>query len=152
TSPVAKPTAQELAPATALAYNRGPHADGAAPSDLGKATDSNKSSYWTTQHYTSANFGGLRSGVGLVLDMGKTVTVSKVKVLMPSGTPGTVELHIGDSPTSSTPKIDSGDATGSFELAGKQAKGRYVTLYFTKLPDIGEFKAKVLDAAVYGTD
>ena len=152
TSASAKPTVQKLAVDTPLAYNRGPHPDGAAPNDLGKATDSNKSSYWTTQHYTSATYGGLRSGIGLVLDMGKTVTVSNVKVLMPTGTPGTVELHIGDSPTSNTPQISTGPASGQFELAGNQAKGRYVTLWFTKLPNIGEFKAKVRDVAVYGTE
>jgi hypothetical protein len=150
-SPTAKPTDQKLKPVTALAYNRGPHPDGAAPQDLPKAIDSNKTSYWTTQHYSSANFGGFRSGIGLVLDMGKTVTVSNVKVLMPSGTGGKVELHVGDSATSSTPQTDSGNANGQFELAGKGARGRYVTLWFTKLPDTGEFRAKVNDVAVYGT-
>jgi eukaryotic-like serine/threonine-protein kinase len=153
TSPTAKATAQKLTPSRPLADNRGSHPDGAAPQDLNKAIDSSKSSYWTTQHYNSATYGGLRSGIGLVLDMGKTVTVSDVKVLMATnGSPGTVELHIGDSPNSSTPQITSGDATGSFELDGKQAKGRYVTLWFTKLPYIGEFKARVRDVAVYGTD
>jgi hypothetical protein len=151
TSTSAKPTAQKLTPADVKAYNRPPHPDSSAPQDLQKAIDSNKSSAWTTQHYSSANFGGFRSGIGLVLDMGKTVTVSNVKVLMPSGTPGTVELHVGNSANSSTPQTASGDASGSFELDGKQAKGRYVTLWFTKLPDIGEFRATVRDVAVYGT-
>jgi hypothetical protein len=77
--------------------------------------------------------------------------VDSVKVSMPSGTPGTVELHIGDSPDHSTRQVDTGDAVGSFTLNGHQAKGRYVTLWFTKLPDIGEFKARVRDVAVYGT-
>jgi hypothetical protein len=153
TSPTAKASAQKLTPSRVQTDNRGSHPDGAAPQDLNKAIDSSKSSYWTTQHYTSATYGGLRSGIGLVLDMGKTVTVADVKVLMPTnGTPGTVEMHIGDSPNSSTPQIASGDAIGSFELDGKQAKGRYVTLWFTKLPNIGEYKARVRDVAVYGTD
>jgi eukaryotic-like serine/threonine-protein kinase len=151
TSPAAKPTSQKLTPASVRALNRPPHPDGAADSDVSKATDASKSSAWTTQHYASATFGGLRSGIGLVLDMGKTVTVSNVKVLMPAGTPGTVELHIGDAANSSTTQTDKQDASGSFTLNGKQAKGRYVTLYFTKLPNIGEFRATVRDVAVYGT-
>ncbi|MFB9835946.1 hypothetical protein ACFFNX_27575, partial [Actinoallomurus acaciae] len=151
TSTAARPAAEKLTVSRALADNRAPHVDGAASSDLGKAIDGSKSSYWTTQHYNGADFGKLRSGIGLVLDMGKTVTVSSVKVLMPGGTPGTVELHIGDSPDHGTQQIDTSDASGSFTLNGKQAKGRYVTLYFTKLPNIGEFKARVRDVAVYGT-
>jgi hypothetical protein len=151
TSPATKAATEKLPVSKVLAYNRGPHADSSANSDLGKATDDNKSSYWTTQHYNGADFGRLRSGIGLVLDMGKTVSVSNVKVSMPPGTPGTVELHIGDSPTSGTQQTDTGDAVGSFTLNGKQAKGRYVTLYFTKLPNIGEFKARVQNVAVYGT-
>lgn len=148
---VAKPTSQKLTPADVRALNRPPHPDGAAGADLSKAVDASKSTGWSTQHYASATFGGLRSGIGLVLDMGKTVTVSNVKVLMPQGTPGAVELHIGDSPSAGAPQTASGDAIGSFELDGKKAKGRYVTLWFTKLPNVGEFRATVRDVAVYGT-
>jgi hypothetical protein len=151
-SPVAKPTAEKLKPARAIAFNRPPHPDSAATSDLDKAIDPNKSSAWTTQHYGNAHFGGYRPGIGLVIDMGKSVTVSKVKVTMPqANATGTVELHIGDSGDANTPLTDTGSASGSFDLNGKNAKGRYVTLWFTKLPNIGEFRAVVRDVAVYGT-
>jgi hypothetical protein len=153
TSPVAKPAAQQLTPVGVRAYNRPPHPDDAASNALNNAIDSSKSSFWTTQHYTSAEFGKLRAGVGLVIDMGKPVTVSRVRVSMPdAGEPGTVQLHIGDSLGPGTTQTDSGDASGAFDLNGKQAKGRYLTLWFTKLPNIGEFKARVRDVAVYGTD
>jgi hypothetical protein len=152
TSPVAKPTLQELNPAGVRPYNRPPHPDDTASMDLNKVIDSSKSSAWTTQHYNSADFGKLRNGIGLVIDMGKTVTVSKVNVIMPSASEnGTVELHVGDSQGPSAQQTDTGGASGSFELNGKQAKGRYVTLWFTKLPNIGEFRATVRDVAVYGT-
>jgi len=151
-SSTAKPANQELTPARVHAYNRPPHPDDTASNDLDKAIDSNKSSAWTTQHYSSASFGKLRSGVGLVIDMGKVVTVSKVKVLMPNaGQQGTVELHVGDSLGPGTTKTDTGGASGSFDLDGKSTKGRYITLWFTKLPNIGEFRATVRDVAVYGT-
>jgi hypothetical protein len=149
---VAKPSVQKLNPKTAIAFNRPPHPDDAASNDLGKAIDPNKSSAWTTQHYQGADFGKLRHGVGLVIDMGKSVTVSKVKVLMPTaGQQGAVELHVGDSLGTGAPKTDTGPASGAFDLDGKQAKGRYVTLWFTKLPNVGEFRATVRDVAVYGT-
>jgi hypothetical protein len=152
TSSAAKPAVQELTPANVLPYNRPPHPDDTASVDLDKVIDANKSSAWTTQHYNSADFGKLRKGIGLVIDMGKTVTVSKVKVTMPSASQnGTVELHIGDSQGSGAQQTDSGGASGTFDLDGKQARGRYVTLWFTKLPNIGEFRATVRDVAVEGT-
>jgi hypothetical protein len=152
TSPTAKPAAQKLKAVGASAFNRPPHPDGAATSDLGKAIDGSKSSAWTTQHYGNARFGGYRSGIGLVIDMGKPVAVSKVKVTMPdAGAPGSVELHVGDSEDASSTQTDTGSASGAFELNGKQTKGRYVTLWFTKLPNIGQFRAVVRDVAVYGT-
>jgi hypothetical protein len=148
----AKPSITKLSPAAARAYNRPPHPDDAASNDLDKAIDASKSTAWTTQHYQGADFGKLRQGVGLVIDMGKSVSVAKVKVLMPTaGQQGAVELHVGDSPGSGAPKTDTGPASGSFDLDGKGTKGRYVTLWFTKLPNAGEFRATVRDVAVYGT-
>jgi eukaryotic-like serine/threonine-protein kinase len=148
-SPVAKPPAAvKLKAAGAHGYR----ADPTAATDADNAIDGSKSSTWTTQHYSSADFGKLRPGIGLVIDMGKTVTVDNVKVLMPAGSGGEVELHIGDTGSSSTQQTDSHDANGSFTLQGKQAKGRYLTLWFSKLPNIGEYRATVRDVAVYGTD
>lgn len=150
---IAKPTIKRLAPSQVLSYNKPPHPDDSASRSLDNVIDSSKSSYWTTQHYTSAEFGGLRNGVGLVIDMGKSVTVSRIKVIMPdSGGSGTVELHVGDALGPSTKQTDSHAASGAFDLNGGQVKGRYLTLWFTKLPSIGEFKAQVRDVSVYGTD
>ena len=126
---VAKPTVTKLKTVRATAYNPEPHPDDAASNDLAKAIDANKSSAWTTQHYNGADFGKLRNGVGLVIDLGKSVSVSKVKVLMPAASEqGTVELHVGDSMGTDATKTDTGPASGSFDLDGKDAKGRYVTL------------------------
>jgi serine/threonine protein kinase len=149
-----KPSVRELKPVRADIDNDPPHADTTAPNDISKAIDGNKSSFWTTQHYFDADFGRQRKGIGLVLDMGKTVTVDKVTVVMPpSGSPGRVELHVGDSAKSSDSEAeDTGDAAGIFNLKGKQAKGRYITLWFTKLPKIGLYQIKVKDVTVTGTD
>jgi serine/threonine protein kinase len=152
TSAPAAPSAAKLTPVRATASNLGPHPDDTAGKDLRNAIDPSKSTFWTTQHYGNAKFGGLRSGVGLVIDMGKTVTVSKVKVIMPSASePGTVELRVGDNGGQGATKTATGDATGEFELTGKGTEGRFVTLWFTKLPNVGEFRAAVNDVAIYGT-
>ncbi|MCO5970190.1 protein kinase family protein [Actinoallomurus soli] len=152
TSASPTPKVGELKVDRALLDNDPPHADTTAPKDLGNAIDKSKSTYWTTQHYYGADFGGQRKGIGLVLDMGRTVTVDRVAVSMPDGTPGRVELRVGDSQKSSASQTqDTGDAVGNFELKGKQAKGQYITLWFSKLPSIGSFQIKVKDVTVYGT-
>jgi serine/threonine-protein kinase len=38
---------------------------------LSRATDGNPSTYWQTEHYTTAAFGNLKTGVGLVLSTGQ---------------------------------------------------------------------------------
>ncbi|RAY14718.1 AMP-binding protein [Actinomadura craniellae] len=114
--------------------------------------DGKGSTEWHTQHYFAANYAGLKQGLGLVLDMGRPVTVGKVKVVMPGGVPGTVRLHIGDSPDlTSRQAARMNSAIGTFELDTEQARGRYVLVYFSKLPQIeGKFRAVVKDVVVYG--
>lgn len=148
----ATPATQVLTPADAHAYNPPPHSDSSANDGAGKAIDDSKSSYWKTQYYFDDHFGGFRRGIGLVINMGKKVTVDKVTVTMPDGTPGTVELHVGDAGTDADPQIATHDAAGTFDLSGKPAQGQYVTLWFTKLPNVGgKFQIHVQDVKVTGT-
>jgi hypothetical protein len=152
TTPVVRKSPTKLTPAGVSAYNNPPHPDTSAPRGPEKAIDGSNSSFWTTQHYGNAHFGGFRPGIGLVIDMGKPVTVSKVRVTMPpADQPGTVELHVGDSGDPSAAKTDTADAGGGFDLNGRQTKGQYVTLWFTKLPHAGDFRIRVSDVSVYGT-
>ena len=48
------------------------------------AIDGNPATAWHTEWYASASFGGLKPGTGLLLDMGRTVTISTVRVLLGS--------------------------------------------------------------------
>ncbi|WP_433178894.1 AMP-binding protein [Actinoallomurus sp. CA-150999] len=149
-----KPTTRQLKVSDVLLDNQAPNSDSTAPKDKRKAIDGSPSSYWTTQFYFGADFGGRRNGIGLVLDMGKTVSVDKVTVSMPSGSPGHVELHVGDSQThGSDAKVAAGDAVDTFDLKpADPAKGRYVVLWFTKLPNIGQFQIKIKDVKVFGSE
>ncbi|WP_460332920.1 protein kinase family protein [Actinoallomurus acanthiterrae] len=150
-----KPPTRELKVSDVLLDNQPPNPDSTAPKDRRKAIDDSPSSYWTTQYYIGrAEFGGQRSGIGLVLDMGKSVTVDKVTVAMPNGSPGHVELRVGDSAThGSDTRVATGDAVDTFDMkAVPPTKGRYVILWFTKLPNIGQFQAKVKDVKVFGSE
>jgi eukaryotic-like serine/threonine-protein kinase len=104
--------------------------DGDAP----LATDGNPSTAWNTEHYSSQEFGGLKSGVGLLVDAGQATELKRLTVV--TDTPGfTAVVKAGDS--SSGPFADvsasrtvSGQTT--FALHGQAA--RYYVLWLTLLP------------------
>lgn len=63
---------------------------------VSRATDGNPSTYWQTEHYTTAAFGNLKKGVGLVLDAGKSVRLGSVTIK--TATPGfSAEIEAGSS-------------------------------------------------------
>jgi predicted Ser/Thr protein kinase len=62
-----------------------------------RATDGKPATYWETEEYRSAAFGGLKTGVGLVLDAGTAVALDKLTVS--TDTPGyTAVIRAGDTP------------------------------------------------------
>jgi serine/threonine-protein kinase len=98
------------------------------------ATDGNAGTYWYTQTYATPDFGGLKPGLGLVLDAGRPVKLSSITVT--TSTPGfTAEILAGDS-VATQPPADSASQTvsgrTSFTLQG--AKARYYILWITRLP------------------
>jgi serine/threonine-protein kinase len=115
------------------AYSNPGHPDshaGTAPS----ATDGSSSTSWMTQTYGDQTFGGLLTGLGLVLDAGSPVKLTHLTVKTP--TPGfRAEIQSGDSPTSgftpdSSPRTVS--STTTFTLNGNTA--RYYVVWITQLP------------------
>jgi eukaryotic-like serine/threonine-protein kinase len=48
--------------------------------DAPKATDGDPTSYWSTEHYTTPQFGNLKKGLGLVLDAGSAVPLKSITV------------------------------------------------------------------------
>ena len=101
--------------------------------DAPKATDGSATSFWSTEHYATAQFGNLKKGVGLLLDARHSVRLKSVTVT--TDTPGyTAEIQAGDSPTGSF-ALDSGQKTvgrhTTFTLNGKSA--RYYVFWITNL-------------------
>jgi len=111
------------------------------------ATDGNAATVWTTEIYGSQDFGGLKDGVGLVLDAGSSVKLAQVTVVTP--TPGfTAEIQVGDSqsgPFSADSSSQTVAAKTTFALNGKS--GQYYVVWITQLPpgnraEISEVTAK----------
>jgi hypothetical protein len=127
------------------------------------AIDGNQSTAWHTQFYlANPLFGGLKKGTGLLLDMGKQVSLSSVQVTFGPSAGANVAIEVGNSnaisPTglasftkvAKRKHLDGG--TQTFQTSST-AKGRYVLIWFTKLPpnNAGQFQAFVYNVVVRGS-
>jgi hypothetical protein len=98
------------------------------------ATDGSASTSWITQTYGDQAFGGLLTGLGLVLVAGNPVKLAHLTVT--TTTPGfTAEVQVGDS-QSGPFTVDSSSRTvgarTTFTLDGHS--GRYYVVWITQLP------------------
>jgi eukaryotic-like serine/threonine-protein kinase len=115
-----------------------PQGDGSEHNDSAQlATDGQASTYWKTEHYGNSSFGGLKNGVGLVLDAGKSQKVKRVSVA--SNTPGfSAKIELGQTSTGPFTPVSSTQTVGSrtvFSLKGPAA--RYYVIWITELPSGG---------------
>jgi len=128
------------------------------PEQTGLAIDGNPATAWTTDHYASADFGNLKPGVGLWLDLGGQATVRSVTITTPAGG-WTVELIAGSPPDpraepmqDASGRTDFTVATGTTTIAVKPSRTEGVLLWITRLaPDGGRFAASVAEVSVAGT-
>jgi serine/threonine-protein kinase len=108
-------------------------------SEVGRATDGDAATFWRTEHYNSQQFGGLKDGVGLVLDAGQAV--QPARLVVETDTPGfTAEVKAGASPTGPFSPVSgrstvNGTTTFSLNVTSPQ---RYFVLWITELPPGGE--------------
>jgi hypothetical protein len=128
------------------------------------AIDGSLSTAWATEFYKgSPKFGNLKAGTGLIIDMGRPVRLSQVKVLFGSVCCTTAEIYLGDSNVKSRNALnnfklvaDSATTSGSHVyVTSGDATGRYVLIWLTSLPpqhgQTGQFQAFIYDVAIRGT-
>jgi len=135
----AAPPLRTIAPVSAEAFGPDGTADGDNPQNAGRVL-TDPADGWVTQWYATANFGALKQGTGLLLDMGHTVTIAAVRLTLGSY-PGTnLELRLGTSPElGALPVVASANNAGTVLSLSLKApvRARYVLLWFTKLPPNG---------------
>jgi len=135
----AAPPLRTIAPVSAEAFGPDGTADGDNPQNAGRVL-TDPADGWVTQWYATANFGALKQGTGLLLDMGHTVTIATVRLTLGSY-PGTnLELRLGTSPEfGALPVVASANNAGTVLSLSLKApvRARYVLLWFTKLPPNG---------------
>lgn len=103
------------------------------PDLTARAIDGNPETWWNTFTYLTSNWGGLKDGVGLVIDTGETQSVSEVTVTFPDGDYGAT-IHVGDSPdTSGTVIGTSENASGEWTVTAEEpVEGRYIVIFFDR--------------------
>ena len=118
------------------------------------AIDDSLTTFWYTESYRQANFGGLKTGVGLLIDAGTAVAPSQVTVELPH--PGHVVRHPqrrhgrhdARPATPSRAATVATSTTASVPITDKTPH-RYWLLWITNLPGSGgNFQSSVTNVAL----
>jgi cytoskeletal protein RodZ len=157
TTPSARPAAvvEALTPARVSAFGPAGTADGDDPQRASLAISGHAATPWISDWYTTSDFGHLQAGTGLLLDMGRTVTISSVRLSL-GGHPGAVlQLRAGTRPVlADLHTVATSTAAGStVELTlTAPAQARYLLIWFTKLPpdNAGTYQASIYAINVRG--
>jgi hypothetical protein len=116
-----------------------------------RAIDGDPGTAWESSTYSNAQFGNLKDGVGLVVDLGRPSTLSGVTLTV-NGSGGQVEVRSAPGP----------GLNGSQVLATKDINGgpievtldepvqtQHVVLWFTRLPETGSgFRVELAEVQV----
>ncbi|MEV0689180.1 protein kinase family protein [Streptomyces sp. NPDC050388] len=126
------------------------------PSDVAKVYDDAPGTYWQTDFYLSSDFGRLKPGVGVVLDLGKVQEVGKVTVSFMGNT--SVELRAASSNAGGQPtsldgfaKVAQGSGSSVTLKPEETLKSQYLLVWLTELPiqpDDGKWRGRVVDVKV----
>ena len=151
-SPKPTPRARPLAPAGAQALGVGGQGDNTANAHL--AIDGHPGTAWHTDWYTTAAFGNLYAGTGLLVDMGRPVTIMSARIRFGPGHGGSFQLRVGHGPSlAGLRPVAHGIAAGVTRLRlASPARGRYVLIWLTRLPvePSGTYRASVYDVRLRG--
>lgn len=110
---------------------------------------------WDSSWYATAEFGNMESGTGILLDMGHAVTVNSVGLVLGTATGADIQVRVGDAADldSMSTAATMSNAHGTLHLPlSSPASGRYVLIWFTKLPlkSPGKYEVSLYKATVDG--
>jgi hypothetical protein len=160
TSPTTHPTStQSVAQPHVIALNPGqvrivdpPNGDRGEIGNSQRMIDGKESTDWHTGWYKEPNFGGIKPGMGVLIDLGKPTDV--VNLRADFGYPGaTAQIEIGDTDPGATSAGDQ-EIVNTYQPVGQAQqvhatqvfpigkKARYVLLWITVLPPSQKYPGK----------
>jgi hypothetical protein len=164
-SATAKPTPTQPArvsqPVTALplaaaeAFGPGGLGDGDNPSGAAYAIAKNAPLPWSTNWYTTAQFGMLKSGTGLLLSLAHQSTITSVRIDLTGYRGVNLQLKVGDGTGLQDFKVvaTADNTGGTVRLTLRHpASARYLLIWFTQLPPngAGQYQESVYHVLVNG--
>jgi hypothetical protein len=133
--------------------------------DAKNVLSGNPAGWATSEYYNYSHFGNLKSGTGLILDMGQAVRISSVTITF-GPNPGTdVQLKVGNSDQRSAANVTSMPVVAgmsnvsnarTFTIASPVA-GRYLVIWFTNLAQMPnshnpvKYQAQVFSVVIHGS-
>jgi transcriptional regulator with XRE-family HTH domain len=144
-----------LAPVSVVAFGPDGAADGDNPQLASRAIDGNPATAWTTNWYSMPRFANVQGATGLLLDMGRPVTITGAGVTLGRVPGADFQLRAGNTPSLAdlSPVAIAADASGALGVRlTAPVDARYVLLWFTVLPQSGSgtYQASVYNISVLG--
>jgi tRNA A-37 threonylcarbamoyl transferase component Bud32 len=125
------------------------------PQEVALAVDGSRSTAWGTDHYSSADFGRLKEGLGLWVDLRGNPPVGRITVLSPIDG-WTFQLQAGTVPDGLSDALAAADGSTTFEVRAGRAvidiqpvRAPGILIWITGLgPDGGGWAAAVAEVRV----
>ena len=152
----AQPAVTALHIASAAGFGPGGLADGDNSRVASYAITRGAPGPWQSQWYATAQFGNLKQGTGLLLDLGRTATITSVRIDLASYQGANLQLRVGDTDgalSSLRVAAVADDVGGTVRLRLRSPQqARYVLIWFTLLPPngAGQYQASVYHVVVNG--
>jgi hypothetical protein len=146
---------RQLAVLSAVAYGPAGAADGDHPDRAWNVIARYPAQPWQTDWYATARFGALKPGTGLLLDMGRRVTITSLRIRLGSAGGASLQIRVGDEPALSMMPVRASAQDASGPMTShlvRPARARYVIIWFTKLPPVavGQYRVSVYSVTVSG--
>lgn len=112
-----------------------PQGDGDERNDvIGRINDGDPSSSWNSHTYLAPEWGGLKDGVGVLVTLADSSTVTETELVFPEGNYG-ITVYVNDQPSQDgATELGSDDAaSGTVTITGEESvEGVYVLVWFSE--------------------
>jgi transcriptional regulator with XRE-family HTH domain len=154
TAPAA--AAGPLAVVSATAFGPGGVAHGDNPQEASFVLNDSDNVGWQTDWYGTPDFAGMQSGTGLLLDMGRPVTVTSARIRLGPASGGAIELRAGNTPSLRHLQVvaQATNPGGTLSVPiSSPVTARYLLIWFTSLPpdSTGTYQATIYHVRLLGT-
>jgi hypothetical protein len=118
-----------------------------------KVFDGDPSTVWTSEGYRTPNLGGLKDGVGVIVDLGPNITPQQVNLTL--GAPADVSVYFASDRTLDgallVGELTDANGTVSVPVPAEAAGRQYLIVWFTKVSQVdGAYRAVLGEVSVLG--